>query len=433
MRALAQTPHWTETIILEPNSEQIDKYKIILDARDIEYFQELVRSIIYQGNTMSIFKRIKAIKYDPYNTVLNEFALGNSKRDKWVEFIRRSQVKTPDGFNQWCQNERYAETYVEHDKLAFKRNSDFNLIFSRNRTTNSMDVFIKEYPLWREVSYLCDLNSPNAKKIIYHYLKLTLRLKSLVEVTSEKKVYDSILREVAIGHHAEDINPVNMSNNPDVWCYAYIPLNYNEPKPTPAWDNFIEQFATIEMMVKFKKWVYGLFVDSDTDRRVMWIEGDTETGKTTVLNAIADYLKIFGDFLVGTIAQENYLNGFSLSGLEKVRFAIYADAEESYFFKRRDIKNLTGNDTVRFEQKFKDAQTKRIFIKIGVSSNYPPGINPKNGFETSRLLHIKLDKKKSDKAKKVRTMSHYMFKKSLLDEMPAFLSKARLIYEGSCE
>lgn len=433
MMSTMTIPHWTDNITLGQSLDPVDKYRIELTESDIDYFRQLVRSIVYQGNTMSIFKRIKSIKYDPYNTVLNEFRMGSPRRDKWIEFIKRSQVKTPDGFNQWCQTERYVETYVEHDKLAFKRNTQFNLIFSRNRFTNSMDVFIKEYKEWNEVSFLCDLNDTKAPKIIYHYLKLTLRLKSLVEVTSERKVYDSILREVAQGYHCEDIKPVNMSNDPDTWCYAYIPLNYNEPGPTPAWDSFMDQFVTLEMKVEFQKWIYGVFVENDHDRRVMWIEGDTETGKTTVINIISDYLELFGDFLVGTISEGIYLNAFSMTGLDKVRFAVYADVKENDFFQRRDIKNLTGNDTIRFEQKFKDAQKKRLFVKIAVSSNFSPGVNIKNGFETSRLLHIKLDKKKSDKAKKLRTMTNAMFKKSLLSEMPKFLSKARIVYESGYE
>lgn len=428
MSNLPISSHWADNIAtVEVVESETNKFDVELDEIDIEYFTKLCHSIIYQGLQISIYGRVKTIVYNPYTTILNEYPNHSPKRKKWEKFVT-TYFKTPERFNHYCETDKYAEIFTESNYLTFKNEPLFNLIFSSNPITNSIDVFIKESPHNKQVRLLCDLNNINAKKIIYHYLKLTLRLKCLIEINSEKKVYDAILKEVAQGYFSENINPIPLSNRTDVWCYAYIPLNYTSTGPTPAWNAFMNQFKDDDARDEFRKWIYGIFVQNDYDRRVLWIEGDSETGKTTVLNVIEDYLKTFGNFLVGSIATQHNQNQFSLAGMDKVRYAIYADAKDPTFFSRRDIMNLTGSDTVRFEQKFKDAETKRLYVRIAVSSNFSPNINTKNTFETSRLLHIKLDSQKSAMIKKSRTMTENAYKKALFNEMPAFLANARILY-----
>lgn len=426
--------HWTNNIgsLVEVQSKLQED--IHLTKQDMDYFNSIIQSITYQGNTIKFNGRVKTIKHDPFNTILNEWNPANPKRAKWEAFIRQSRLGTPERFNNWCENDRYTEIFSDSakDQLSFRRDANFNLVFSYNHATHSMDVYIRDHIENKQVRLLCNLTDANASKIIFHYLKLHKRLNSLINICSEKKVYDAILRDIAMGYHSEEIDPICISNSSEIWCNAYIPLKeYNRKGTTPAWDSFMSQFQTEKMKIEFMKWIYGILVDSDCDRRVLWIEGDSETGKTTVLNVISDYLSQFGPFLVGAIAQGNYYNNFSIASLAKARLAIYSDIKEPDFFKRRDIMNLTGGDTILIEEKFKSPEAKRLFLKIAVSSNFAPVINVNNGFETSRLLHIKIDSALAKEKKRNRLIKAEDFNKTLFNEMLRFLSNARRLYEDN--
>lgn len=419
-----------DALPVEPEPE------IKLTQEDIAEFDKVTNELVTlvnpnNGKTEIKYDggKLKRVVHTPFSTISSDRTWSNMKGKKFLTYINK-KFKTVDSFNSWCATERSVQVYdPKHEAyLTFKDDYDFNLVFTVNEFGN-MEAYARESRDYCKVSFICDMNDITAKKKLFNHLKLIIRLQKLRHIDSEAKVYAALINDISCGNFIYKFKPVNFTNQPNVWTFAYVPLYFRERRPTPAWDDFIKQIKTKQMQIEFCKWIYGIFVDNDFDRRVLWIQGENQTGKTTVINVVSDYLERFGKNLVGTITQSTYDNPYSLAGFDKARLCIYADVYEDKFFQRRDIMNLTGQDKVNIQQKFKDSTTQKIYVRIAVTSNYPPKINTTRGHETSRLLHIILDKHKSEEVKRDRTMGDVEYRKALLYELPYFLAKSRDYYE----
>ncbi len=427
-----QQQHWSDRIEdYVPDTR--DKTKI-LSKFEVELFTNLIDGLMTWRDPDTQLQEIKygdgiikRVTHNPHNTITQ--GLSKPLRKKWALFVQQ-KFRSIEGFNKWCEQDASIEVHDPRKSMfpTFRFNPDFNLVVTM-LPNYSFDVYVKQRPDCCQVTLLCNMNDVGAKKVIYNYLTNALRLDSLNGIYSEQKVYNGLQNDIRHGNFVQKVIPTNMTNDPFVWTLAYVPLDYNRVASTPAWDQFTSMFYNRDMVDNFMKWIYGIFVDDDEDRRVMWVHGPHLVGKSTMARTIANYLTTFGKHLVGSLPHAKYNNQYSFDGLEKARLAVYAtDEPDDEFFKRSEVFNLTGNDIVHVQKKYRDAETLKLYVRILALSNYPPMVNKSRGQETSRLLYIKIDEKKVKKHENTR-FTNLAYKKALAEEMPAFLAKCKEVYE----
>ena len=374
---------------------------------ECDLFDGIVRTITYDGNMINIDGKILRIVSNPYNTIVRQLGVANANRFK--QYVQ-SKFLSIDKFNSYIINNKQVMTITDKQILTFSDCLDFDLLFDGfniYRLTNQSKC--------NQVEHFGLLTDSGIDKKLMLHLKVNKRIWKLNYVNSPKKVYDAILNDIANGCFIDKINPEIISNSPDDYCYAYIPLDFPNDTELDATFSFINQFNGDDKE-QLCKWIYNLFNSIDKDRRVLYIHGDAQTGKSVFCNVVADYLRTFNESLVATISNGIRFDRFSLSGIDKVRLLVYSDANDRELFKRSEILNITGGDYIEIASKFKDSLHKKVFCKIIVSSNYPPNVNPKAKHETSRLLYCKI----IEKAQHLMTNNEFEYK--LRQEFPSFLN-----------
>jgi hypothetical protein len=266
----------------------------------------------------------------------------------------------------------------------------FNLVFV-NVNNSYLECYAKENPTNKKVKYIsCSTETRFYVKII-QYLREIVHFEPLIMVAKNERAADALQMELNKGKYILN-KPIKLiSNSPNTYCFAYFNLNKLNPGGAwDAWQSFINNFQTELMAKQFMAWVYGIFVEEDKNRQVLWIEGVGMSGKSTVVRAIGIQLLRENAALFKTIAEQGN-NDFALEEMENCHLAVFAEGNEQNFFKRRDILTMTGGDYVNINRKHKQVISKRLQVKVIVHSNYSPKVNKEYKHETTRLLHVKLD------------------------------------------
>lgn len=422
-------PDWLDYIpdeeIEAEEKSNFEKWKEVLNDDDIKYFNKVISKTTLVGNRVTFLGHPRYIHHNVYATMLNEPTWNKKQKRQFTTYIMQ-KYKSIKVFNDSIKKVQEAIIYDNNGIRFYEEDKQFNLIVS---FVDRLDPKVYALPSreCKKVEFICSLHDNKAKKLIFNYIKLNLSLDCLNGVKSEQKIYDAFIDEVSRGYHRANFSPMILSNNKNEYCFAYIPLTYDKIGKTVAWDQFMYQIINEDMKKAFMIWIYGLFVAKDLTRTVLWLEGPSQCGKTTIVNALADYLRTFDPQLVGTLAKSE--DRFTLAALANARLVIYSDANDANFFRRKDVLNLTGNDIVYYEEKHKNAESRQLFAKIFVTSNYEPVVSAQADFETSRLLRIKIDRNKATKLKKSRTMTQAEFGQKLIKELPFFLAKCKGVYE----
>jgi hypothetical protein len=411
-----------------PSISNTNIWKARINNKDREVIRKIINGVVIvnNGRQICIEGKIKSIVSNPYSSILSQYNDKKVKQKKIATFIME-EYHDPSIFNEYIMKKRQVATYNNSNHIDFTQYKELDLYLE----PSTFDIYRKTNDNSWELRLLVNLNANNARNMVFNHIKMKHNhLPFLKNVTSESRVFNVFREEIYNGYHRLEPKHIkHISNNKDEYCHSYIDLNFNQIKNTPTWDSFLNMFETTDMRIEYQKWIYGVLYQDDIDRRVMWIEGKANTGKTTTTNVISDYLENINNDLVGTLSPTP--DKFSLSGLDKTILIIYADAQDNNFFKRRDVLNITGGDKVYYEEKYKGTNGKKIFSKIIVTSNYAPIVDKKHEHETSRLLHIKLDegKVKTNKLERKNTLPNVIFRKKLKEELPYFFAKCKELYE----
>ena len=393
-------------------------WKKKLSFEDVAFWDKILENIVFTGDYIRYLGKVKRVVYGPYETILNDPSWKVNQRKQFTTYVM-NKFGSIDKFNEYIKRQKEAVIHY-NEGIVYYTNEKFNLIVCLNNQINPMVYILLNKNVDCTVKQLCSFNDSNAKRVIANYIRINFN-GALKGVKNESKIYDAFLEEVSRGYHRIDKIPVTFSNNPETYCLSYIDLKkYNKIGPTPAWDVFVSQFETDNMKKEFMSWVWGIFVDTDFNRTVLWLEGPSQTGKTTVANVISDHLAEYNQDMVGSLAKHE--DKFNLSSVVNARLALYSDAKDDRFFQRKDVLNLTGRDIVFYEEKFKNAESKKLYVKILVTTNHQPNVD--KDFERSRLLRIKIDSKKVPK----KNMSGITYSNKLADELPFFLKKCKEYY-----
>lgn len=153
----------------------------------------------------------------------------------------------------------------------------------------------------------------------------------------------------------------------------------------------------------------------------LWIEGEANSGKTTLMNALAEFLgskdvESNGAFM--SSSTEDFSNRFFLSQTIGKR-VINIDEPDPKFVRSERFKNVTGNENHSVEMKGKDTFMTTLDFGIIFTSNDSPPIKNDEAFIT-RLILCKLSKPQSHTSKNKAT-------RLLVEEMPNFISYGKAL------
>lgn len=258
-----------------------------------------------------------------------------------------------------------------------------------------LDIYVKINKDTSELKYLSSTLEERHLQKLYNYMLYVANNHDLSHMPERiaKKYLQDLIRSKSFHIDVASVAPISNSRN--AYCFSYIPLEqireFNKNKPTPAWDNFLLQFNLQVERELFMAFVYSIFKADNFGRQILWLQGVGLSGKSTVVNVIADELKRYGEHLVRTLPGRFNFDKYGFDGLDQARLSIISDTKERALLSRPEILQITGNDYVHVQGKFKQAKTIKVFNKVIAVSNVAPFVSISRLHETSRMLYLRLD------------------------------------------
>ncbi|MFN8770893.1 MAG: hypothetical protein ACK5WP_08530 [Neisseriaceae bacterium] len=266
---------------------------------------------------------------------------------------------------------------------------------ANTRVNKSVNTRVNMNVVTNELKYLTSTVEERHLQKLYNYMLYVANNQNIAHMPEKvaKKYLQDLIRSKSF--HINVANIVSISNSTHEYCFSYIPLEQirqlNKNNPTEAWDNFLLQFNLEVERELFMAFVYSIFKADNFGRQILWLQGVGLSGKSTVVNVIADELKRYGEHLVRTIAGRFNFDKYGFDGLDQARLSIVSDTKERALLSRPEILQITGNDYVHVQGKFKQAKPIKVFNKVIAVSNVSPFVSINKLHETSRMLYLRLD------------------------------------------
>ena len=83
--------------------------------------------------------------------------------------------------------------------------------------------------------------------------------------------------------HLLDVEPIQVSWQPEDYAYKKMDLSLLQPGPTPTWDEFTSR---LDYPAVFQAWVWSIFEPTNNIRQVLWLKGAGNDGKSSLQTAI---------------------------------------------------------------------------------------------------------------------------------------------------
>lgn len=339
-------------------------------------------NIIRIGNSVDISGTKISIdldaEYPCYQAIADNIApVAKQRFDSWL-FSTHKSIKN---FEQHLYKNQ-SNSMLKHNFLV--RDDKDKLIIYRRKSKDSNELTYvsntKSYGWLDAMLHDVEMIAKDAN----FYGKSAYQAKKELKMAVIDQTYERITEPIA-----------QISNNPQEYCYAYIPLDRlctdNRNIKTPAWDNFVFQFEHQEEQELFMAYVYSIFKSDNFGRQICWLQGQGLSGKSTIARTIYNVMKSFDDKLAQ--AKENRINlsQFSYSQLDQSRLVVLTETKDRGLLQDAQTLQLTGNDVALINQKWKETFSKQIYSKLIVCSNLSPIVNLYAKHEMTRLLYLKLN------------------------------------------
>lgn len=214
--------------------------------------------------------------------------------------------------------------------------------------------------------------------------------------------------------------PSLISWDPATPAFRVLDPSILNPGPTPNWDSFLSRIDYPEI---FKAYIWSVFEPKNKGRQVLWIRGEGQDGKSTVVNAIANFL---GHDHTFSMSLKTLNNDFFTGMAFGKRLAVYMDCKNLQLLRSSEIKSIVSGDTVDINIKHQQQFSAKIHCRLIVLSNYSPSITYNDASERSRLLFLTV------KSFEGRELGDPNFEPNLIAEMGHFLYKCREAYAALC-
>jgi hypothetical protein len=176
------------------------------------------------------------------------------------------------------------------------------------------------------------------------------------------------------------------SNDPKVPALRFIDLDtICEEGPCPTWDKYMERYPEDERDA-FMAFTWSIFDAKNDGRQSLYIfDRKGFSGKTAVLNCIADEL---GTSMCTSLQKDSLNNQFSLAKVWDKRLVTIGDNKNPRLMMSEKMHMMTGHDFAEIEMKGRNSFHARLETRIIASGNIPLEIHPDARHETSRVIMV---------------------------------------------
>lgn len=239
------------------------------------------------------------------------------------------------------------------------------------------------------------------------------------------------------------INLPSLTNDPKEAARAYFDLNTISDGPTPDFDGFMLSIVP-ECRDALMAAIYATFFAKSHLNQYVWIHGEGGDGKSSLLNAIAEYA---GPHLACSLGQ-TMNSEFGLENAVGKRMVILSDVKTGLSVKSQLIHNLTGHDMISINRKNKPIISTHLDPIVWIAANEAPDVNFDNRNEARRCLYIKMQEPPMEVKRKFYFMkpdgtleigtngkpinNGYDLQGHLVMEMPHILFKCRQAFDRCC-
>jgi hypothetical protein len=385
-----------------------------------EFFDTLVDGMSINSSYITYNNASKrALHYDYYTIIYNDEAFDLKTRVEWELYVKK-YFKNKSLFNKWCKTKRNQPKKC-YDHIQFIT-SGFNIYFLP--VDNYLEAYTRTEKKGFQLHFLtCSTKLEKFWKECITYLQIS------GNTMASYSVPDYILINALKKAVANKVNFISdirkISNIVSVPTHLYIDLNLPKAceKHIEAWIIFMSQFSTEKMRIQFMSWIYGLFYDKDNDRRILWIQGDNDTGKSSVSNALTKFIMNINKHSVKDLADNKDL--FKLDNFDKCRLLIIADLKNPNIFENQLIYNITGGDYQGIREPREAPRLVQIMSKILVTSNIAPNVNKHKGDQVSRMLYINMNQ---TNILAVKDKINDTYRQRLENQLPMFISYCKEFY-----
>lgn len=203
--------------------------------------------------------------------------------------------------------------------------------------------------------------------------------KNTLDTTLKPKVVAEVEKLWKLGQtHSFDPRELLPCDLPSSTAHAFSALPEPKPGPMPAWEEFLARTDR----TGFLSWLGSVLDPQNRDRRILWLHGAGNDGKSVVAQALARGFGRASSKLPEFIDHNN--KHFS-STLEGVRFAYAPENKQPKLLQTGLIRSISGSDDLTIDRKGKDPYEARNHVRLMICSNSKPQITGTRS-DVSRLL-----------------------------------------------
>lgn len=205
------------------------------------------------------------------------------------------------------------------------------------------------------------------------------------------------LREVrATTGHVEDTRELCRKGRPEDLILQHTPITFDANARHPLWESYLNTFLPDLEYRRFVRKVLGYaFMGGNPQRRFIFLQGGTSTGKTTMIEAIQAALGDYGSTIdVNGLFRQKRESGPMPEVIEAFprRMVFASEIGQRNHLHSDVIKRLTGGDTVTARALYSNVMVQRtpMFTPI-VATNSMPTIQDGDAATFRRLIVLPFD------------------------------------------
>ena len=170
-----------------------------------------------------------------------------------------------------------------------------------------------------------------------------------------------------------DIDSMACGNHsPEYFFTIQLQVDYQGPQPTPVMDQFIQQITGGDPILGQRIWEmigYCLVPQDNRAKRIVLFQGLGNTGKSVLGSLLASF---YEESAVGSVDAFRIGDRFSLSALATKALNISMDLPNSALNDQSVgvLKQISGNDLVQVEEKYRTPYAARIGCKMIFGTNH---------------------------------------------------------------
>ncbi len=286
--------------------------------------------------------------------------------------------------------------------------------------------YLKEKDYWQE------LNREDLRRLILNLFNevdphlwrasYEKRYMQLLEISIKKAKGMNPYRfkiNFANGTYSFDTKMLEHHSKEDYHTYKNNYAIYKEARKTPIFDDFIDQITLGREELKHYLLVVMAYIISGQKKlqKFFILYGRGANGKSTLINLMTQLIR---EEFVTSLSLSNISSKFALSSVVGKKLIVASENESGKPISTQIIKNLTGDDMVQIEQKYKDSYSSRLNCEVLFSVNNPVVFSEESNGLKRRLEVIPFDFKINEENMDPD------FEKKLEKELPDIMRK--LIY-----